>query len=246
MTRYKLTIEYDGGPFFGWQKQDNVPTVQGVLQRAATALDGCPVIVQGAGRTDAGVHALAQIAHMDMQRQLAPDRLRDALNHHLRPNPVAILQVEQVDDEFHARFSAVARHYLYRIKSRRPPLTLDKGKLWQIPRHVDVQAMDEAAQILIGEHDFSTFRDSDCQAKSPIKTLDRCDVLQMGDEVQIICEARSFLHSQVRSMVGSLMQVGFGKWSRHDFLKAFEAKDRSACGPVAPPFGLYLTRVVYE
>ncbi len=246
MTRYKLTIEYDGGPFFGWQKQDNVPTVQGVLQRAATALDGCPVIVQGAGRTDAGVHALAQIAHLDMQRQLAPDRLRDALNHHLRPDPVAILQVEQVDDEFHARFSASARHYLYRIKSRRPPLTLDKGKLWQIPRHVDVQAMDEAAQILIGEHDFSTFRDSDCQAKSPIKTLDRCDVLQMGDEVQIICEARSFLHSQVRSMVGSLMQVGFGKWSRQDFLKAFEAKDRSACGPVAPPFGLYLTRVVYE
>jgi len=245
MIRYKLTIEYDGTPFFGWQKQDDVPSVQGALERAATALDGRPVVVQGAGRTDAGVHALAQVAHLDMQRRLASDRLRDALNHHLRPDPVAVICAEEVDEDFHARFSATARHYLYRICARRSPLTLDKGKLWRIPRKVDVSAMDRAAQFLIGEHDFSTFRDSDCQAKSPIKTIDRCDVIQIGDEIQVVCEARSFLHSQVRSIVGSLIQVGIGKWDEQDFLNALNAADRSACGPVAPACGLYLTKVLY-
>jgi tRNA pseudouridine38-40 synthase len=246
VTRYKLTVEYDGGPFYGWQKQDDVPSVQGALERAAQALDGRKVVVQGAGRTDAGVHALGQVAHLDLERELAPDRVRDALNHHLRPDPVAVLLAEEVDEDFHARFSAIARHYLYRISARRPPLTLDKGHLWRVPRKLDWQAMERAAQALLGQHDFSTFRDSYCQAKSPVKTLDRCDVLRIGDEIQIICEARSFLHSQVRSMVGSLVEVGFGKWDEQDFEDALHACDRAACGPVAPPDGLYLTKVLYE
>ncbi|PHR56434.1 MAG: tRNA pseudouridine(38-40) synthase TruA [Robiginitomaculum sp.] len=245
MTRFKLTLEYDGEPFFGWQKQDNMATVQGALERAASALDGCEVRVQGAGRTDAGVHALGQVAHLDLSRDIAPDQVRDALNHHVRPDPVAVLLAEPVDEEFHARFSATARHYLYRIIARRPPLTLELGKLWRIPRAIDVAAMDRAARILPGQHDFSTFRDSDCQAKSPIKTLDRIEVSQVGDEIHIICQARSFLHSQVRSIVGSLIEVGIGKWTEDDFGAALAAKSRAACGPVAPPDGLYLTKVLY-
>lgn len=245
MIRYKLTIEYDGGQFFGWQKQIDLPTVQGALERAASALDGQKVIVQGAGRTDAGVHALAQVAHLDMRRELPEDRLRDALNHHLGSDPVAVLDVQIVDDEFHARFSAKARHYLYRISTRRAPLTLDKGHLWRIPRKLDGEAMHQAAQAVIGQHDFSTFRDRDCQAKSPVKTIDRCDVMQKVDEIRIICEARSFLHSQVRSMVGSLVEVGIGKWDAQEFTAALATKDRARCGPVAPADGLYLTKVIY-
>jgi len=245
VKRFKLTIEYDGGSFYGWQKQDDMPTIQGSLIRAATALDGREVMVQGAGRTDAGVHALAQVAHLDLQRELNCDQVRDALNHHLRPDPIAILSAELVDDEFHARFSAKARHYLYRISARRPPLTLDRGYIWRVPRKLDWQAMDKAAQELVGLHDFSTFRDSDCQAKTPVKTIDRCDMIQIGDEIQLVCEARSFLHSQVRSMVGSMVEVGLAKWNHQDFVDALQAKDRARCGPVAPPDGLYLTKVVY-
>lgn len=245
MKRFKLTVEYDGGSFYGWQKQDDVPSVQGALIRAATALDGQEVMVQGAGRTDAGVHALGQVAHLDLQRDLSCDQVRDALNHYLRPDPIAVLSAELMDDEFHARFSAKARHYLYRISARRPPLTLDHGHIWRVPRKLDWQAMDMAAQELVGLHDFSTFRDSDCQAKSPIKTLDRCDVIQIGEEIQLVCEAQSFLHSQVRSIVGSLVEVGLGKWDHQDFIDALQAKDRARCGPVAPPDGLYLTKVVY-
>jgi len=245
MTRYKLTLEYDGGPFYGWQKQDDVPTVQGALERAASALDGVFVQVQGAGRTDAGVHALGQVAHLDLIRDLDAERVRDALNYHLRPDPVAVLLAEAVDDEFHARFSAKARHYLYRISARRAPLTLDKGKIWWVPRAVDSHAMHQAAQVLLGEHDFSTFRNRDCQAQSPIKTLDRIDVHAVHDEIQIICEARSFLHSQVRSMVGSLIEVGYGRWSQQQFTGALTSRERARCGPVAPPDGLYLTKVVY-
>ncbi|VAV90831.1 tRNA pseudouridine(38-40) synthase [hydrothermal vent metagenome] len=245
MTRFKLVIEYDGGKFYGWQKQDDVPSIQGALERAATALDGQEVRVQGAGRTDAGVHALGQVAHLDLQKSLPADRVRDALNHHLRPDRIAVLAASEVDDEFHARFSARARHYLYRISARRAPLTLDAGQVWRVPRALDADRMQEAAQILLGQHDFSTFRDSYCQAKSPVKTLDRCDVNRFGDEIEIVCEARSFLHSQVRSMVGSLVETGYKKWSVQDFADAFFACDRSRCGPVAPPDGLYLTQVLY-
>lgn len=245
MTRFKLTIEYDGGPFYGWQRQDNVPSVQGAIERAAAHLDQREMTIQGAGRTDAGVHALGQVAHVDMVRDIFPDKLRDALNHHLRPDPVAVLAAEIVDEEFNARFSAIGRKYLYRIMPRRAPLTLDKGKVWRMPRKMDAAAMHEAAQFLIGQHDFSTFRDSQCQAKSPIKTLDRLDVSMVGDEIHVWAEARSFLHSQVRSIVGSLAQVGVGTWSLRHMQQALEACDRTACGPVAPPDGLYLVAVIY-
>lgn len=245
MTRFKLTVEYDGGPFYGWQRQDDVPTVQGALERAASHLDQQGVTIQGAGRTDAGVHALGQVAHVDMARDISPDKLRDALNHHLRPDPVAVVDAEIVDEEFNARFSAIGRKYLYRIMARRAPLTLEKGKVWRVPRKMDAAAMHEAAQLLTGQHDFSTFRDTQCQAKSPIKTLDRLDVSLVGDEIHVWAEARSFLHSQVRSMVGSLAQVGVGSWSLGDFERARDAADRTACGPVAPPDGLYLVEVVY-
>ncbi len=246
MTRYKICIEYDGGPFYGWQKQDDVPSVQGALERAASALDGAQVIVQGAGRTDAGVHATGQVAHLDLTRDINDRQVRDALNHHLRPDPVAVVSAEPVDDEFHARFSATARHYLYRVKPRRAPLTVDRGYAWRVPRDVDMAAMQRAAHYLLGQHDFSTFRDSDCQAQSPVKTLERFDVIRASDEIHMICQARSFLHSQVRSMVGSLLQVGIGKWDEQDFADALHAEKRSACGPVAPPDGLYLTKVIYD
>jgi tRNA pseudouridine38-40 synthase len=245
MPRYKLTIEYDGGPFAGWQIQETPPTVQGALEAAAKATCGEAVRVHGAGRTDAGVHALGQVAHCDIAKPFAAGRLRDALNAHLRPHPVAVLAAEIVPESFEARFSAKKRHYLYRIANRRSNLALDVGRVWRVPRQLDVVAMHEAAQRLIGKHDFTTFRDTECQAKSPEKTLDQLDVVRDGDAVHVVTSARSFLHSQVRSMVGSLVWVGEGRWNADDLAAALAARNRSACGPVAPPDGLYLVRVDY-
>ncbi len=245
MPRYKLTIEYDGAPFCGWQIQADQVTVQGVLTAAVEALTGDVVLVQGAGRTDAGVHARGQVAHVDLAREWRTDTVRDALNAHLRPHPVAVLSAERVADDFNARMSAVKRHYLYRIFNRRPDLTLDAGHAWRIPRPLDVDAMHTAAQRLVGKHDFTTFRSTECQAKSPVKTLDQLDVVRDGEHVYVIASARSFLHNQVRSMVGSLAAVGDGKWSADDLSAALAARDRAACGTVAPPDGLYLMKVDY-
>jgi tRNA pseudouridine38-40 synthase len=245
MPRYKLTIEYDGAPFCGWQYQENGPSVQGALEAAVKAMTGEAVRVHGAGRTDAGVHALAQVAHIDLVKDYRADRVRDALNAHLRPHPIGVLSAEIVPDTFEARFSAIRRHYLYRIANRRANLALGVGHAWRVARPLDVAAMHEAAQVLIGKHDFTTFRDTECQAKSPEKTLDVLDVARDGDEVRIVTSARSFLHSQVRSMVGSLVWVGHGKWSAKDLRAALDARNRAACGPVAPPDGLYLVQVDY-
>ncbi len=245
MPRYKVVIEYDGAPFAGWQIQAEELTVQGVLTAAVAAFAGESTLVQGAGRTDAGVHARGQVAHIDLAREWDTDTVRDALNAHLRPHPVAIVAAERVADDFNARTSAIKRYYLYRIVNRRADLTLDAGHAWRVPRPLDVAAMHEAAQRLIGKHDFTTFRAAECQAKSPVKTLDRLDVARDGDEVHITAAARSFLHHQVRSMVGSLALVGDAKWSADDMAAALVARDRTACGPVAPPDGLYLMRVDY-
>jgi len=245
MPRYKLTVEYDGAPFAGWQIQADRLTVQGVLSAAIEALSGEKTQVQGAGRTDAGVHARGQVAHVDLTRDWDTDTVRDALNAHLRPHPVAILAAERAADNFNARTSAIKRHYLYRIVNRRADLTLDAGHAWRVPRPLDAAAMQAAAQRLIGKHDFTTFRSTECQAKTPVKTLDRLDVERHGDEVNVWASARSFLHSQVRSMLGSLELVGEGKWSADDLSKVLAARDRTACGPVAPPDGLYLMRVDY-
>ncbi|HSP50724.1 MAG TPA: tRNA pseudouridine(38-40) synthase TruA [Pseudolabrys sp.] len=245
MPRYKLTIEYDGAPFAGWQIQADRPTVQGVLTTAIEVLSGEKTPVQGAGRTDAGVHARGQVAHVDLAKDWNTDTVRDALNAHLRPHPVAILAAQRVADGFNARTSAVKRHYLYRIINRRADLTLDAGHAWRVPRPLDAAAMHAAAQHLIGKHDFTTFRSTECQAKSPVKTLDQLDVERHGDELRVTTSARSFLHSQVRSMVGSLVMAGEGKWSTNDLGKVLAARDRTACGQVAPPDGLYLMRVDY-
>ena len=245
MPRYKLTIEYDGTPFVGWQVQDNGMSVQGVVTDAVFAFAGERTIVAGAGRTDAGVHALGQVAHIDLAKDWEADTVRDALNAHLRPHPVAVLTAEQVADDFDARFSAIKRLYLYRIVNRRADLALDQLRAWRVPRPLDSSAMHKAAQKLVGRHDFTTFRSSECQAKSPVKTLDRLDVARDGDEGRITAMARSFLHNQVRSMVGSLIHVGEGKWSAADLSAALAARDRTACGQVAPPQGLYLVRVEY-
>lgn len=245
MPRYKLTIEYDGGPYQGWQWQDHGPSVQGAIEQAAETLNGEPALVYGAGRTDSGVHALAQVAHIDLVKPLRADKVRDALNYHLGDHPISILEADEVDEEFHARFSAAERTYLYRIVDRRPKLALDKGRVWRVPYRIDADAMHAAAQILVGKHDFSTFRDTQCQAQSPVKTLDEMTVLRAGPEVHIHVRARSFLHKQVRSFVGTLVEVGRGKWTVHQVGKALAAKDRTACGPVAPPEGLYLTNVAY-
>jgi tRNA pseudouridine38-40 synthase len=245
MPRYKLTIEYDGAPFRGWQIQDSDLTVQGVLEQAAKALSGEDVRVYGAGRTDAGVHAKGQVAHVNFTKSFRTDQVRDAMNAHLRPHPVGVLSAEQVADDFEARFSAIKRHYLYRIINRRADLALDLGHAWRVPRPLDVVKMHRAAQELLGKHDFTTFRAAECQAKSPEKTLDQLDVVRDGENVSVIASARSFLHHQVRSMVGSLIWVGEGRWSEADLKRALDAKDRSACGPVAPPDGLYLMRVDY-
>jgi tRNA pseudouridine38-40 synthase len=246
MPRYKLIIEYDGAPFCGWQLQDNGATVQGALEDAVKAICGERVRVHGAGRTDAGVHALGQVAHCDIAKHFVPGRFRDGLNAHLRPHPIGVLSAEIVPDSFEARFSARKRHYIYRISNRRANLALDIGKVWRLPRPLDSAAMHEAAQLLVGhKFDFTTFRDTECQARSPEKTLDQLDVIRDGDAVNIVTSARSFLHSQVRSMVGSLVWVGEGRWSADDLQQALDAKNRAACGPVAPPDGLYLVRVDY-
>ncbi len=245
MPRYKVILEYDGGPFVGWQAQENGPSVQARLAQAIEAFCGEEVNPRGAGRTDAGVHALGQVAHFDLAKDWPADRVREALNAHLRPDPVAVLRCEVAAGDFDARFSAVKRHYLYRIVNRRAPLALDRGRAWQVAVPLDANAMDEAAQALVGQHDFTTFRSTQCQAKSPVKTLDALGVARMGDEIRIEASARSFLHNQVRSMVGSLKLVGEGKWSARQLAKALEARDRAACGPVAPPDGLYLVRVDY-
>ena len=246
MPRYKLTIEYDGAPYQGWQWQDHGPSVQGVLEAAGAKLNkGEAVVVYGSGRTDSGVHALAQIAHMDLAAEIRPDKLRDAMNFHMVKEPVTVLDAQIMPDEWHARFDAIERRYLYRIIDRRMKLSLDRGRVWRIPVKLDAEAMHHAAQVLVGKHDFTTFRDTQCQAKSPIKTVDEITVLRAGAEVHCHFRARSFLHKQVRSFVGSLAEVGMGKWDAEDMQAALGAKARTECGPVAPPDGLYLTQVVY-
>jgi tRNA pseudouridine38-40 synthase len=245
MPRYRLTLEYDGSAFYGWQIQLHDTTIQWVLTSAIARINGEPVMVQGAGRTDAGVHALGQVAHVDLLREWDPFVLRNAINAGVRPHKICVVLAELVPDSFNARFSGTRRHYLYRILNRRAPPTLDLGQVWFVPVELDTGAMHEAAQILVGHHDFSTFRDSQCQAQSPMRTLDRLDVSRIGEFIEIRTESRSFLHSQVRSMVGSLKLVGEGKWKASDLKAALDAKDRTACGVVAPPEGLYLVRVDY-
>lgn len=245
MPRYALTIEYDGTPFCGWQRQLDQPSVQQTLEEAIARFCGHAVTVQAAGRTDSGVHAYAQVAHVDLEKNWDPFRVGEALNYHLKPAPIAILSVQRVSEDFEARFSAVARHYQYRILNRRARPALDANKVWHVARSLDEDAMHHAAQFALGEHDFTTFRAAECQAKSPVKTLDRLDVMRHGDEVMVYAEARSFLHHQVRSLVGSLKLVGEGKWSPKDFKQALEAKSRARCGPLAPSAGLYFVRAVY-
>ncbi|CCQ72209.1 tRNA pseudouridine(38-40) synthase TruA [Magnetospira sp. QH-2] len=246
MPRYRLLLEYDGSAFVGWQRQVNGLGVQQALEEAAEILDGQPVAVFAAGRTDAGVHATGQVSHMDLNRDMPANRLMAALNFHLRGRPVAVLEAARVtDDRFHARFSAVGRAYLYRILNRRAPAVLERRRVWWVPARLDVEAMHEAAQLLVGHHDFSSFRATHCQANSPVKTLDRLDVFRSGEEIHVIAEARSFLHHQVRNMVGSLRWIGDGKWSADDLKAALAAANRAAGGPTAPADGLYLTRVDY-
>ena len=237
-------MEYDGGPFVGWQRQENGMSVQQAIEEAFGRFAGETVAVVAAGRTDAGVHALGQVAHFDLAKEFTGDKIRDALNHFCRPH-VAVLEASVAAPDFHARFSATARHYLFRILDRRPPPVLEAGKVWHVVHTLDAEAMHHAAQALIGQHDFTTFRAAECQAKSPVKTLDRLDVRRVADEIHVTASARSFLHHQVRSMVGSLKLVGEGKWRARDLADALDAKDRSACGPVSPPDGLYLVRVDY-
>ncbi|MGE5540410.1 MAG: tRNA pseudouridine(38-40) synthase TruA [Gemmatimonas sp.] len=245
MPRYRILVEYDGAPFVGWQRQDNGPSVQGALEEAVRRFAQEDVHVQGAGRTDSGVHALGQVAHFDLAKEVAPDTVRDALNFHLKPDPVTVIAAEVAAPDFHARFSAKRRSYLYRILNRRAPPALDRGHVWHIPYPLDAAAMHAAAQLLVGRHDFSSFRAADCQADSPLKTLDVLDVARHGAEIQISTTARSFLHSQVRIMVGTLKLVGDAHWQPQDVAKALAAADRTKAGPTAPPDGLYLVRVEY-
>ena len=245
MPRYKLTIEYDGTPFAGWQIQANGPSIQGEMARAIEALSGERCVPRGAGRTDAGVHARGQVAHIDLTRDFPPGTVRNALNFHLRPAPIAVLDCEVVDESFDARFSAKARHYLYRIINRRPVLALDRDRAWQVPVHLDASAMQDAANYLLGRHDFTTFRSVQCQGKSPVRTLDKLTVQREGEIILISVSARSFLHHQVRSISGSLKLVGEGKWQPVNMRAALEAQDRAACGPVAPACGLYFMQVDY-
>jgi tRNA pseudouridine38-40 synthase len=245
MPRYRLTIEYHGGPFVGWQRQAKGASVQGALEAALGRLGEGPVGVTGAGRTDAGVHATGQVAHCDLARDWAGDRLAAALNYHLKPAPVAVLHATPVYESFHARFSAVERRYIYRVVDRAAPLTISRGLEWRVPGPLDLTAMNEAAGHLIGRHDFTTFRAAQCQALSPVKTLDMLTVRRAGEAVEIEARARSFLHNQVRSLVGTLVKVGSGRWPSQRAADALAARDRAACGPVAPPDGLYLTAVIY-
>jgi len=244
-VRYKLTIEYDGRPYHGWQRLPDAPSVQGALEDAVEKLTGVRTDVVGAGRTDSGVHAYAQVAHVDIDKQLQGWQIVEALNAHIRPHPISVLSAEEAAPDFHARFDAIARSYTYELINRRSPLALDVGRAWRIGRPLDVRMMDEAAQALRGNHDFTTFRDTKCQAKSPVKTLDIAEVEAIGEQVMFHFEARSFLHSQVRSMVGTLVEVGLGKMSVEDVAAVLAAADRTQCGPVAPPDGLYLVRVDY-
>ena len=245
MTRFRLTVEFDGRPFMGWQRQAHGPSVQAAIERAAEAVTREVVTVHAAGRTDAGVHGLAMTAHLDIERPITPFRLMEALNALLRPDPVAVLACEVVPDDFHARFSCVGRHYEYRIVNRRAPLTHEAKLAWRISAALDADAMHDAAQILVGRHDFTTFRSAHCQSASPDKTLDRLDVTREGDRIIVRASARSFLHHQVRSMVGCLGLVGQGKWSAGDLRDALEAKDRAALGLNAPPDGLFFVRADY-
>jgi tRNA pseudouridine38-40 synthase len=245
VPRFKLTIEYDGGPFVGWQRQENGRSVQQAIEEAVAAFSGETIVLKGAGRTDSGVHALGQVAHLDLASERTEDTVRDAINAHLKAEPVVILSAERVADGFDARFSAVKRHYLYRITDRRAPPALDRGRVWWVAQPLDADAMHASAQALVGNHDFTTFRSSECQAKSPVKTLDSLIVSREHGEVIVRATARSFLHNQVRSMVGTLKKVGEGKWPVAAVGEALAAKDHARSGPVAPPDGLYLVRVDY-
>ena len=245
MPRFRFTIEYDGRPFSGWQRQADRPSVQQAMEEALARLDPGGPMVYGSGRTDAGVHATGQVAHADLARDWDPFRLSEALNAHLRPHPVAVVAAARAAEGFHARFDAVERRYEYVIRNRRAPLTLEAGKAWRVNASLDVEAMNAAAALLLGRHDFTTFRSTLCQAKSPVKTLDRLEVRREGDGVVFDVRARSFLHNQVRSFVGTLERVGAGAWAPDRVRAALEACDRAACGPVAPPDGLYLAKVIY-
>ena len=246
MPRFALKIEYDGAPFSGWQRQDTHPSVQGAIETAMAKLEANVPSLAAAGRTDAGVHGLGQIAHVDLKKDWSAYRLSEALNFHLKPAPVAIVAASAVPDTFHARFSAVRRRYLFRIRQRRAPLVHDRGFVWRLNHQLDVPAMQDAAQHLIGLHDFTTFRSTMCQSKSPVKTLDQLDIETVGDEVHFHVEARSFLHNQVRSFVGTLERVGAGAWTPDRVKTALQAANRAECGPVSPPDGLYLAEVGYE
>ncbi len=246
MPRYKLVLEYYGKPFVGWQRQENGPSIQAALEAAAEALSGKKAASQAAGRTDAGVHALGMVVHIDLAKAFPADVVQNAINQHLKPAPIAVLSAEIADDDFHARFSCIRRSYEYRIVNRRAPLTIDAGRAWRVSPPLDADAMDAAAQVLVGKHDFTTFRAAACQSYSPVKTLDEISVARAGEDILIRCAARSFLHNQVRSMTGSLVEVGKGKWRARDIKAALEAKDRARCAMVAPPDGLYFLRADYE
>jgi len=245
VTRFALTLEFDGTPFMGLQRQPHGPSVQQAIEDAVRAVTGERATLASAGRTDTGVHALAMRSHVDIEKGIEPFRLMEALNAHLRPDPIAVLDCEIVPDDWHARFSCVGRAYFYRIINRRAPLTLDLNRAWQVPQDLDADAMHRAAQALVGRHDFTTFRSAQCQAKDPVKTLDRLDVERDGEEVRIHAEARSFLHHQVRSMVGCLALAGMGRWREEQVAEALAARDRQELGLNAPPHGLYFVRAVY-
>ena len=247
MPRFRLLVEYDGTPYVGWQRQDNGASAQGALEKAVLTLTGETVSIRGAGRTDSGVHALGQVAHVDLSRDWQPDKLRNALNAHLgmARQSVSVIAAEKVADTFDARFSALRRHYLYRIISRPAPLAVEANRAWWVTKPLDADVMHEAAQRLVGHHDFTTVRSVHCQALSPVKTLDRLDVTRTGDLIEIRATAQSFLHNQIRSFAGTLKMAGEGKWSPDDVQSALEARDRKACGPVAPPEGLYFMQVDY-
>lgn len=246
MPRWKLTLEYDGAGFSGWQRQDHIHSVQQTVEEAIHSFCGETVRLHVAGRTDAGVHAFAQVAHFDVTKEVEADRVRDALNFYMKHRPVSVLKAEPVSDEFHARFSALARHYVYRVVNRRAALALDVGRAYHVPRPLNVPAMQEAAKLLLGQHDFSTFRAAECQAKSPVKTLDRADITQDGEDIRFLFSARSFLYHQVRNMVGSLLHVGTGYWHVLDFKRSLDACDRTQGGPMAPAYALYFIRVDYD
>lgn len=245
MTRYKLIVEFDGRGFMGWQRQAHGPSIQQAIEEAVFAITREKAQVHGAGRTDAGVHAEAMAAHLDIEKPLTAFRLMEGLNARLRPHPIAILACEAVDGDWHARFSCVGRRYVYRIVNRRAPLALDQGRAWRVPQHLDIEAMDNAAQILVGTHDFTTFRSAHCQSASPVKSIERLRVSRYGEDIEVEAAARSFLHHQVRSMVGCLVLVGQGKWTQNDLAQALAARDRAALGFNAPPDGLYFVEARY-